>query len=180
MSILEDQLRPLVQAELSVLVDVLHRPELLFPMGTDARQKCESGGFISKWVWQLCAMFILSLKSCPENQINYLIIAFIHVHPFGSVFQPEFVSKINYDNRKWHDTPPLQNSRLQGRGHMTSLQAECVHVFNSTEKCALPPAMMSHSCYVLQKAFGQIWGTSHSGFWSKIFFWMLFWFFVLF
>eukprot|EP00057_Strongylocentrotus_purpuratus_P027949 XP_011682423.1 PREDICTED: inositol 1,4,5-trisphosphate receptor [Strongylocentrotus purpuratus] len=49
-SILEDQLRPLVQAELSVLVDVLHRPELLFPIGTEARQKCESGGFISKWV----------------------------------------------------------------------------------------------------------------------------------
>ncbi|KAF3855829.1 hypothetical protein F7725_016552 [Dissostichus mawsoni] len=30
-SALEDRLRPLVQAELSVLVDVLHRPELLFP-----------------------------------------------------------------------------------------------------------------------------------------------------
>ena len=48
MSLLEDQLKPLVQAELSVLVDVLHRPELLFPMGTEARRKCESGGFISK------------------------------------------------------------------------------------------------------------------------------------
>ena len=48
MSLLEDQLKPLVQAELSVLVDVLHRPELLFPVNTEARQKCESGGFISK------------------------------------------------------------------------------------------------------------------------------------
>lgn len=47
-SALEDRLRPLVQAELSVLVDVLHRPELLFPENTDARKKCESGGFISK------------------------------------------------------------------------------------------------------------------------------------
>lgn len=47
-SALEDWLRPLVQAELSVLVDVLHRPELLFPENTDARRKCESGGFISK------------------------------------------------------------------------------------------------------------------------------------
>lgn len=47
-SALEDRLRPLVQAELSVLVDVLHRPELLFPENTDARRKCESGGFISK------------------------------------------------------------------------------------------------------------------------------------
>lgn len=49
-SALEDRLRPLVQAELSVLVDVLHRPELLFPENTEARKKCESGGFISKWV----------------------------------------------------------------------------------------------------------------------------------
>lgn len=47
-SALEDRLRPLVQAELSVLVDVLHRPELLFPENTDARRKCESGGFICK------------------------------------------------------------------------------------------------------------------------------------
>ncbi|XP_034023350.1 inositol 1,4,5-trisphosphate receptor type 1-like [Thalassophryne amazonica] len=49
-SALEDRLRPLVQAELSVLVDVLHRPELLFPENTDARKKCESGGFISKLI----------------------------------------------------------------------------------------------------------------------------------
>ncbi|KAG9470173.1 hypothetical protein GDO78_018709 [Eleutherodactylus coqui] len=47
-SSLEDRLRPLVQAELSVLVDVLHRPELLFPENTDARKKCESGQFICK------------------------------------------------------------------------------------------------------------------------------------
>lgn len=39
---------PLVNAELSVLVDVLHQPELLFPEGSDARNRCESGGFISK------------------------------------------------------------------------------------------------------------------------------------
>ncbi|GIY32706.1 hypothetical protein CEXT_162202 [Caerostris extrusa] len=38
-SLLEDQLHPLVQSELSVLVDVLHRPELLFPPGTEARKK---------------------------------------------------------------------------------------------------------------------------------------------
>uniref|UniRef100_A0A4W6FFI6 Inositol 1,4,5-trisphosphate receptor n=1 Tax=Lates calcarifer TaxID=8187 RepID=A0A4W6FFI6_LATCA len=45
-----DRLRPLVQAELSVLVDVLHRPELLFPENTDSRKKCESGGFICKLI----------------------------------------------------------------------------------------------------------------------------------
>lgn len=49
-SLLEDQLRPLVQAELSLLVDVLYRPELLFPPATESRKKCESGGFIRKLV----------------------------------------------------------------------------------------------------------------------------------
>ena len=34
-SVLEDHLKPLVQAEVSVLVDVLYRPELLFPAGKD-------------------------------------------------------------------------------------------------------------------------------------------------
>uniref|UniRef100_A0A8C3NT51 Inositol 1,4,5-trisphosphate receptor n=1 Tax=Cyanoderma ruficeps TaxID=181631 RepID=A0A8C3NT51_9PASS len=47
---LEDRLKPLVDAELSVLVDVLHRPELLFMEGTEAFQRCESGGFLSKLV----------------------------------------------------------------------------------------------------------------------------------
>lgn len=43
-------MKPLVEAELSVLVDVLHRPELLFMEGTEAYQRCESGGFLSKLV----------------------------------------------------------------------------------------------------------------------------------
>ncbi|KAI0241211.1 Inositol 1,4,5-trisphosphate receptor type 1 [Lamellibrachia satsuma] len=46
--LLDDQFRPLVHAELSVLVDVLHHPELLFPLDTRPRQMCESGGFISR------------------------------------------------------------------------------------------------------------------------------------
>uniref|UniRef100_A0A8C2U9H0 Inositol 1,4,5-trisphosphate receptor n=1 Tax=Coturnix japonica TaxID=93934 RepID=A0A8C2U9H0_COTJA len=41
---LEDRLKPLVEAELSVLVDVLHRPELLFMEGTEAYQRCEMVG----------------------------------------------------------------------------------------------------------------------------------------
>uniref|UniRef100_A0A8C8RMY9 Inositol 1,4,5-trisphosphate receptor n=1 Tax=Pelusios castaneus TaxID=367368 RepID=A0A8C8RMY9_9SAUR len=47
---LEKRFKPLVEAEVSVLVDVLHRPELLFMEGTDAYQRCESGGFLSKLV----------------------------------------------------------------------------------------------------------------------------------
>lgn len=47
--LLEAQLKPLVLAEQSLLVDILYRPELLFPTGTDARIRCENGGFICKY-----------------------------------------------------------------------------------------------------------------------------------
>lgn len=48
--LLEDQLKPLVLAELSLLVDILYRPELLFPSGTEAKKRCENGGFICRYV----------------------------------------------------------------------------------------------------------------------------------
>ncbi|KAK3699926.1 hypothetical protein QZH41_016593, partial [Actinostola sp. cb2023] len=49
-SLLEDQLRPLIQAESSLLVDVLYRPELIFPGHSEARQKAINGGFVSRLV----------------------------------------------------------------------------------------------------------------------------------
>ncbi|XP_046984326.1 inositol 1,4,5-trisphosphate receptor [Schistocerca americana] len=49
-SLLEDQLKPLVQSELSLLVDILYRPELLFPADTEARKRCENGGFIRRLI----------------------------------------------------------------------------------------------------------------------------------
>ncbi|XP_044006892.1 inositol 1,4,5-trisphosphate receptor isoform X3 [Aphidius gifuensis] len=48
--LLEEQLKPLVQSELSLLVDILYRPELLFPLGTEARKRCENGGFIRRLI----------------------------------------------------------------------------------------------------------------------------------
>ncbi|XP_034027770.1 inositol 1,4,5-trisphosphate receptor type 3 [Thalassophryne amazonica] len=61
---LEERLKPLVNAELSVLVDVLHRPELLFMEGTDTRQRCESGGFISKLIQHTKALMSSEEKLC--------------------------------------------------------------------------------------------------------------------
>ncbi|XP_048510963.1 inositol 1,4,5-trisphosphate receptor isoform X4 [Athalia rosae] len=49
-SLLEEQLKPLVQSELSLLVDILYRPELLFPASTEARKRCENGGFIRRLI----------------------------------------------------------------------------------------------------------------------------------
>ncbi|KAJ3609453.1 hypothetical protein NHX12_023974, partial [Muraenolepis orangiensis] len=61
---LEERLKPLVNAELSVLVDVLHQPELLFLEGTEVRQRCESGGFISKLIKHTMALMSSEEKLC--------------------------------------------------------------------------------------------------------------------
>ncbi|XP_038676821.1 inositol 1,4,5-trisphosphate receptor type 3 isoform X2 [Scyliorhinus canicula] len=61
---LEDRLQPLVEAELSVLVDVMHRPELLFMDGTEARLRCESGGFISKLIQHTKTLMSTEEKLC--------------------------------------------------------------------------------------------------------------------
>ncbi|KAL7012797.1 hypothetical protein ACKWTF_015057 [Chironomus riparius] len=49
-SLLEDQLKPLVEAEQSLLVDILYRSELLFPLGSESRKRCEAGGFIRRLI----------------------------------------------------------------------------------------------------------------------------------
>ncbi|MGH0141734.1 UNVERIFIED_CONTAM: hypothetical protein FKN15_031691 [Acipenser sinensis] len=61
---LEDRLRPLVETELSVLVDVLHKPELLFMEGTDARSRCETGGFIFKLIQHTKSLMSSDEKLC--------------------------------------------------------------------------------------------------------------------
>ncbi|KAL3853775.1 hypothetical protein ACJMK2_017288 [Sinanodonta woodiana] len=79
---LEEQLSPLVQAELSVLVDVLHRPDLLFPLSTEERKKCESGGFISRLIShtkklleekeeKLCIQVLQTLKKMMKLDNDY-------------------------------------------------------------------------------------------------------------
>ncbi|XP_047489023.1 inositol 1,4,5-trisphosphate receptor-like isoform X3 [Penaeus chinensis] len=49
-SVLEAELRPLVAAELSVLVDILYQPHLLFRPDSEASIKCQNGGFISRLI----------------------------------------------------------------------------------------------------------------------------------
>ena len=67
-SLLEEQLKPLVQSELSLLVDILYRPELLFPAATESRKRCENGGFIRRYTISylyLRAMFYASIFYMP-------------------------------------------------------------------------------------------------------------------
>lgn len=50
LELLYNQLKPLVEAELSLLVDILYRSELLFPEGTESRKICKNGGFIRRLI----------------------------------------------------------------------------------------------------------------------------------
>lgn len=50
LELLYNQLKPLVEAELSLLVDILYRSELLFPDGSESRKICENGGFIRRLI----------------------------------------------------------------------------------------------------------------------------------
>uniref|UniRef100_A0AAX7VHS9 Inositol 1,4,5-trisphosphate receptor n=1 Tax=Astatotilapia calliptera TaxID=8154 RepID=A0AAX7VHS9_ASTCA len=85
---LEEQFSPKVQAEFSVLVDVLHSPELLFP--EPARLRCEGGAFIlikhTKKLMdkedKLCLKILKTLRemlekkeSFEQSNLNFYIIA---------------------------------------------------------------------------------------------------------
>ena len=81
-SVLEDHLKPLVQAELSVLVDTLYRPEMLFPKGTEARRKCENGGFVGRLInhtsnlvgekeVDLCVKILQTLREMMAVDVDY-------------------------------------------------------------------------------------------------------------
>lgn len=81
-SLLEDQLRPLVQSELSVLGDVLYRPELMFPQQSEAWHKSKSGGFVSRLITHakqlledneeaLCVRVLQTIKGMMARDIDF-------------------------------------------------------------------------------------------------------------
>ncbi|XP_042527306.1 inositol 1,4,5-trisphosphate receptor type 2 [Dipodomys spectabilis] len=77
---LEQQLSPMMQAEFSVLVDVLYSPELLFPEGSDARIRC--GAFMSKLInhtkklmekeEKLCIKILQTLREMLEKKDSFM------------------------------------------------------------------------------------------------------------
>uniref|UniRef100_A0A7N4NHZ2 Inositol 1,4,5-trisphosphate receptor n=1 Tax=Sarcophilus harrisii TaxID=9305 RepID=A0A7N4NHZ2_SARHA len=77
---LEQQFSPMMQAEFSVLVDVLYSPELLFPEGSDARIRC--GAFMSKLInhtkklmekeEKLCIKILQTLREMLEKKDSFV------------------------------------------------------------------------------------------------------------
>ncbi|XP_058465065.1 inositol 1,4,5-trisphosphate receptor isoform X5 [Malaya genurostris] len=81
-SLLEDKLKPLVEAEQSLLVDILYRSELLFPLNTESRKKCETGEFIQHLIKhteklleekeeKLCVKILKTLKEMMTIDCDY-------------------------------------------------------------------------------------------------------------
>ncbi|NWQ59572.1 ITPR3 protein, partial [Neopipo cinnamomea] len=105
---LEDRLKPLVEAELSVLVDVLHRPELLFMEGTEAFQRCESGGFLSKLVQHTKDLMETEEKLCIKvlRTLQQMLVKRNKYGERGNLLRKTLMN--NY----------LQNKRSSSKGEM--------------------------------------------------------------
>ncbi|XP_019060733.1 inositol 1,4,5-trisphosphate receptor type 1 isoform X1 [Fukomys damarensis] len=125
-SALEDRLRPLVQAELSVLVDVLHRPELLFPENTDARKKCESGGFICKLIKhtkqlleeneeKLCIKVLQTLREMMTKDRGYGEKQ-ISIDELDNAELPQALEPENSTEQELEPSPPLRQLEDHKRG----------------------------------------------------------------
>uniref|UniRef100_A0A4W6FSH0 Inositol 1,4,5-trisphosphate receptor n=1 Tax=Lates calcarifer TaxID=8187 RepID=A0A4W6FSH0_LATCA len=99
---LEERLKPLVNAELSVLVDVLHQPELLFLEGTDARQRCESGGFISKLIQHTKALMSTEEKLCIKvlRTLQEMLIRTLDFDEKGISLRKVLLQNYLFPNRK--------------------------------------------------------------------------------
>lgn len=80
-ALLEDQLRPLVEAESSLLVDILYHPHLLFANGSENRGKADNGGFIAKLIEHtnslmldnehLCIKILRVLQQMLEKETDF-------------------------------------------------------------------------------------------------------------
>uniref|UniRef100_A0A3Q2XTS0 Inositol 1,4,5-trisphosphate receptor type 1 n=1 Tax=Hippocampus comes TaxID=109280 RepID=A0A3Q2XTS0_HIPCM len=125
-SALEDRLRPLVQAELSVLVDVLHRPELLFPENTEARKKCESGGFISKLIKhtkqlleeneeRLCIKVLQTLREMMTKEREAL----------RQILVNRYYGNVKSGQRRDSHTPFSTGPGVGGRGELSLAEVQC-------------------------------------------------------
>ncbi|XP_036388451.1 inositol 1,4,5-trisphosphate receptor type 3 isoform X2 [Megalops cyprinoides] len=99
---LEERLKPLVNAELSVLVDVLQQPELLFLEGTDARARCESGGFISKLIQHTKALMGSEEKLCIKvlRTLQKMLIRTFDFDERGFALRKVLLQNYLFNNKK--------------------------------------------------------------------------------
>jgi hypothetical protein len=107
--LLEAQLHPLVQAESSVIVDVLYRPEYLFQPGTEARKKCDNGGFIRRLIKHTERLLEIKRKNFASRSSTRC--ARCDVHNGEKVFQVIF--KVNELHKLTYYFPQKQGDTLR-------------------------------------------------------------------
>ncbi|CAI9572360.1 unnamed protein product, partial [Staurois parvus] len=121
---LEEKLKPLVEAEQSVLVDVLHHPELLFAEGTDARVRCETGGFISKLIQHTKNLMSSEEKLCIKvlRTLQQMLMKKNDYEERGNLLRKTLLS--NYlQNKKSNTKGETADSSAIGQDHDWSLIA---------------------------------------------------------
>ncbi|XP_046746795.1 inositol 1,4,5-trisphosphate receptor isoform X1 [Diprion similis] len=126
-SLLEEQLKPLVQSELSLLVDILYRPELLFPASTEARKRCENGGFIRRLIKhteklleekeeKLCVKVLRTLREMMAIDTEYGEKEDVEI-PEGLLLVADTETESNVENQS-NDQSNNRHMTQQERGDM--------------------------------------------------------------
>ncbi|XP_031422658.1 inositol 1,4,5-trisphosphate receptor type 3 isoform X2 [Clupea harengus] len=115
---LEQRLKPLVNAELSVLVDVMHQPELLFLEGTEARTRCESGGFISKLIQHTKALMSSEEKLCIKvlRTLQEMLIRSLDFDEKGTALRKVLLQNYLYNNDNGSNKPEIVEIGAGGGG----------------------------------------------------------------
>ncbi|XP_061662441.1 inositol 1,4,5-trisphosphate receptor type 3 isoform X11 [Syngnathoides biaculeatus] len=87
---------------LAVTVDVLHQPELLFLEGTDARLRCESGGFISKLIQHTKALISTEEKLCIKvlRTLQEMLIRTLDFDEKGILLRNVLLQNYLFPNKK--------------------------------------------------------------------------------
>ncbi|KAL2103757.1 hypothetical protein ACEWY4_000625 [Coilia grayii] len=130
---LEQRLKPLVNAELSVLVDVMHQPELLFLEGSDARIRCESGGFISKLIQHTKALMGSEEKLCIKvlRTLQEMLIRTLDFDEKGTALRKLLLQNYLYSNKKGSNKSEI--AEIRGTGG----EAECDWAAVAAVQCRL-------------------------------------------
>lgn len=139
-SLLEDQLKPLVEAEQSLLVDILYRSECLFPEGTEARKRCENGAFIRRLIKhaeklleeseeKLCVEVLRTLREMMVLDCEYGekgdSLRDILLKRYFIVNQPERVSEKIDSEKKQQSSAPVPSPITHGPGAKYLNRAGC-------------------------------------------------------
>uniref|UniRef100_A0A915CC30 Inositol 1,4,5-trisphosphate receptor n=2 Tax=Parascaris univalens TaxID=6257 RepID=A0A915CC30_PARUN len=133
---------PLQAAEASVLVDVLHTPEHLFPIGSELHEKCEDGGVVAKLIQHckhllqhgqenLCVRVLQTLCRMATSakhtfsQQNTSVELAMQCGPWGRRVRRQLLEK--YFGREVVDAATLEDEHESNNQHMVTTDMHSEH-----------------------------------------------------